>query len=49
MNMEFLNTILQGLILYLLHRIDGRLDSHSQRLRELEISCAKNHAEEHKP
>lgn len=49
MNLEIITAALQALTLYILHRIDARLDSHSERIRIIEIRCAKKHPEENKP
>lgn len=36
-------TLLQAITLYYVGRIDSRMDSHSRRLRDMEINCAKEH------
>lgn len=36
-------TLLQAITLYYVSRIDARMDSHSSRLRVIEITCASQH------
>lgn len=43
--MEYAIAAAQALALYMLHRIDTRLDKHEERLNELEKTCAAQHGE----
>lgn len=43
--MEYAIAAAQALALYMLHRIDTRLDKHEDRLNVLEKECAARHGE----
>lgn len=46
---EFCILFLQGLSLYILSRIDKKLDDHDAEIKALQLECSRNHAENFAP